>query len=319
MRVFIAGGTGVMGRRVVPALLGQGHEVTVLVRSAGKAADVRNMGARPVLVSLFDPARLMGAVDGHDVVINLATSIPPFSKAAGSRAWNLNDRIRAEGSKNLVDAAIAAKAGRYVQESVAFLYDDSGSGWIHEDHPVRPNSITASAVEAETQARRLLDHGAAVAILRFGAFYGPDSGHTIATMRLARLGIGTTPGARGAYLSSVATDDAAAAVAVAAATAPSGTYNVVDDEPVTREELDRVLARAVGRRRLRPITDLVVRLTGDKLDHVTRSQRVANQALRTATTWTPRYRSVREGLPAVVAAAGHGRHEPQEPADRQGR
>lgn len=317
MRIFIAGGTGVLGRRVVPALLGQGHTVTVLVRSAEKAEAARSVGARPVQVSLFDPPRLTGAINGHDMVINVATSIPPFSKAARSSAWNLNDRIRAEGSKNLVDAAIAANAGRYVQESVAFLYVDSGSSWIHEDHPVRPNSITASAVEAENQARRLLDHGAAVAILRFGVFYGPDSGHTIAALRLARLGVGTTPGPRNAYLSSVATDDAAAAV-VATATLPSGTYNVVDDEPVIREEFGRVLARAVGRDRLRPIPDLVVRLTGDKLEHFTRSQRVANQALRTATTWSPRYRSVREGLPAVAAAAREGRHGQQKPAERQG-
>jgi nucleoside-diphosphate-sugar epimerase len=204
-----------------------------------------------------------------------------------------------------------------VQESVAFLYVDSGSSWTSEDHPVRPNSITASAVEAEHQARRLLDHGAAVAILRFGAFYGPDSDHTIAALRLARLGLGTMPGPRGAYLSSVATVDAAAAV-VAAVTAPSGTYNVVDDEPVTREEFDRVLARVVGRGRLRPLPDLVVRLSGDKLEHVTRSQRVANQALRTATTWTPRHRSVRDGLPAVAAAARQGRHAQQEPAERKG-
>lgn len=303
MKIFVAGGTGVVGRRAVPALLGQDHEVTVLVRSADKAQVVEGMGARPVEISLFEPSALTAAVAGHEVVVNLATSIPPFSKAARAGAWALNDRIRTEGSRNLADAAISAGASRYVQESVAFLYVDNGSEWIHEDHPVSPNSITASAVEAEKQARRMLDRGAAV-ILRFGTFYGPDSGHTVAALRLARLGWSSLPGPRPGFVSSVTTDDAAAAVVAATRVSP-GIYNVVDDEPVTREQFDRELARAVGRRRLRPLPRLVERLTGDKLDHVTRSQRVANEALRGTGAWLPQYRSVREGLPVVTAAVRH--------------
>lgn len=303
MRIFVAGGTGVVGRRVVPALLAEGHEVTVLVRAPRKADDMRASEVRPVQVSLFEPERLSGAVAGHDAVINLATSIPPFSKAARASAWALNDRIRSEGSKNLVDAAAATGVERYVQESVAFLYADAGSAWIHEDHAIRPSSITASAALAEVQARRLADRDVTAVVLRFGAFYGPDSGHTIAMLRLARLGLAAIPGPRGGSLSSITTDDAAAAVVAAVTAAPSGTYNVVDDEPVTRDEFDRVLARAVGRRRLRSMPDLVLRVAGDKLDHLSRSQRVSNQALRTATGWAPTCRSVREGLPAVVAAA----------------
>lgn len=300
MRIFLAGGTGVVGRRAVPGLLSEGHDVTVLVRSPEKAAAVRRAGARPASVSLFDPTELAGAVAGHDAVVNLATSIPPFSRAARSSAWRLNDRIRTEGSANLVAAAAATEAGRYVQESVAFLYADAGAGWIFEDHALRPSSITASAAVAENQAGRLRENGTAVIVLRFGAFYGPDSSHTIAALRMARLGFGTTPGPRGAYLSSVSTDDAAAAV-VAAIAAPSGTYNVVDDEPVTREQFDAILAGAVGRERLRPMPGVAVRMLGEKLDHVTRSQRVSNQALRKNTTWAPRYRSVRDGLPAAAA------------------
>lgn len=304
MRVFVAGGTGVVGRRVVPLLLSQGHEVTVLVRSPEKAEAVRRAGARAAEVSLFDPAGLARSVRGHEAVVNLATSIPPFSRAALSRAWKLNDRIRAEGSRNLADAAAAAGVERFVQESVAYLYADAGSEWIFEDHLVRPSVITASAGEAENQARRLVEYGCATVVLRFGAFYGPDSSHTITALRMARLGAGTTPGNRDAYLSSVSTDDAAAAV-MSALEAPSGIYNVVDDEPVTRAVFDLTLARAMGRERLRPMPGPIVRMLGDKLDHVKRSQRVSNRSLREKTAWVPRYRSVREGLPAVAAALGH--------------
>lgn len=299
VKIFVAGGTGVVGRRVVPALVAQGHEVTVLVRSPEKAKAVRAAGARPAHVSLFDPGPIAEAVAGQEVVVNLATSIPPFSRALLRQAWETNHRIRAAGSRNLVDAAIAGGAARYVQESVAFLYEDGGSAWIGEEHPVRANSITASALQAEYQARRLLSHGRIAVVLRFGTFYGPDSHHTLAALRFARAGFGSMPGDRSAYMSPLSTDDAATAVVAAVIEAPAGVYNVADDEPATREEFDRVLAAAVGRRRIRPMPDLVRRLTGDTLDHVSRSQRVSNRALRSVTTWKPQYPSVREGLNAL--------------------
>lgn len=307
MRIFVAGGTGVVGRRAVPAWAAAGHQVTALARSVESAQRLGAAGARVVEVSLFDPGRLAEAVRGSDVVVNLATSIPPFSKAALSSAWKQNDRLRREGSRNLVEAARASGADRYVQESIAFLYEDAGSTWITEDSPVRATRITASALDAEAEARRLHD-AVAVVVLRFGAFYGPDSGHTLTALRMARRGFGTTPGRGDAYLSPVSTDDAAAAVVAVATAGSPGTYNVVDDEPVTREDFDRALARAVGRRRLRPMPALPVRLLGDKLDHVTRSQRVANTSLREATGWAPRYRSIREGLPVTVEAAGGPSH-----------
>ncbi len=302
MRIFVAGGTGVAGRRAVPALVAQGHEVTVVARGPEKADAVRSWGAAPVEVDLFDPEAVAAAVAGHDVVVNLATSIPPFSKAARTKAWATNDRLRREASRNLVDAALATGVGRYVQESVAFLYADGGDDWITEDHAVAPNSITASALEAEGEARRFEAGGGTTVVLRFGSFYGPDSSHTADVLRFARWGLGTTPGPRSAYLSSISTDDAATAVVVAATTAPGGIYNVVDDEPLTREAFDQVLAAAMGRKRLHPMPNLTARLLGDKLDHVVRSHRVSNQALRAASGRAPRYPSVREGIRAVVSA-----------------
>lgn len=277
MKIFVAGGTGVVGRRTVPALVDGGHDVSVLVRSAEKASEVRSIGATPVQVSLFDGDRLMEAVAGHDVVVNLATSIPPFSKASRACAWKLNDRIRREGSKNLVDAAVATSAARYVQESIAFLYSDGGDGWLDESGSTRANSITASALDAEGEANRFASGGGTAIVLRFGSFYGPDSEHTLTAIRFARRGVGTTPGPRNAYLAAISIDDAGAAVVAATTEAPSGTYNVVDDEPVTRQEFDEILAAAVGRKKLRPMPTFVIKLMGDKLDHVVRSQRASNR------------------------------------------
>lgn len=221
-------------------------------------------------------------------------------------AWRMNDRLRREASRNLVDAALKCGSNRFVQESVTFVYADGGEEWISEDHAVQASPITASALDAEAEARRFQASGGTAVILRFGSFYGPDSAHTADALKLARRGFGTIPGARHAYVSSIRIDDAAAAVVVAATEAASGTYNVVDDDPVTRRDLDAILAWVVGREKLRPMPSFVVRLLGHKLDHVVRSQRVSNRALRTATSWQPRYPGVRQGLPAAAVAMGMG-------------
>lgn len=307
MRVFVAGGTGVLGRRVVPALVEQGHEVTAVVRSPAKAAAVEAAGARPVDVGLFDPDGLRAAVAGHQAVVNLATNIPPFAKAARRKAWATNDRIRREGSRNLVDAALAAGAERYVQESVCFLYEDGGDRWLDESAPLRPTWATASAAVAEGEAARFDRSGDGVAtVLRFGSFYGPDAVHLHEMAKLARRGMSPVPGRPDAYVSPVALDDAASAVAAVLATpagAVAGTFNVADDEPLTRAEFAAVLAEVVGRERLRPMPAVLFRLLRSRIDSVSRSQRLSNRRLREATRWSPTVPSAREGFPLAVRAA----------------
>ena len=110
MRVFVAGATGVVGRRAVPALVAAGHTVTAVVRSPAKAELARSMGAVPVEVDLSGPDALRAAVACHDAVCNLATHIPPLARGAEASAWDENTRIRTEASRNLVDAALAAGA-----------------------------------------------------------------------------------------------------------------------------------------------------------------------------------------------------------------
>src|SRR5690349_1799280 len=117
MKVFVAGGTGVVGRRAVERLVEAGHDVSVIARSDEKAALVVSLGATPARVSLFDAPALTEAVAGHEVVVNLATHIPPLTRAGLMSSWQENNRIRTEGARNLADAALAAGASRYVQES----------------------------------------------------------------------------------------------------------------------------------------------------------------------------------------------------------
>ena len=304
MRIFVSGGTGVIGWRVVRDLVAAGHEVTAVARSDDKARLVEGLGARPVRVGLFDPEGLRAAVAGHDVVVNLATSIPPVSRMLSASAWRTNDRIRSEGSRNLVDAALAGGAGRFIQESITFLYADGGSEWIDEDSPVEASAVLASALDAEANVARFTAAGGTGVVLRFGAFYGPDSAHMRLLLFAAKLGLDILPGRAGDYVSVIETDDAAAAV-VAALGARAGTYNVVDDTPLRHSDYDRALADAVGARKVRrpaALTGMVVR----SARHLARSHRVSNRRLRAETGWAPRYSSVGEGLPASIEGTGVG-------------
>src|SRR5688500_10190315 len=109
VKVCVLGGTGAIGGHAAPALVAAGHDVTALARSEAKAAVLRGQGARPCEgVSLFDRAALARAFEGHDAVVNLATSLPSTALFALRRAWRENNRVRTEGSAAVVDAALEA-------------------------------------------------------------------------------------------------------------------------------------------------------------------------------------------------------------------
>ena len=300
MRVFVSGATGVVGWRAVRELVAAGHQVTGVARSDAKADLLRRLGAEPVRLDLFDAAAVAAAVAGHDAIVNLATSIPPTSRAALPGAWAENDRIRREVSANLTDAALAAGVKRYVQESISFLYPDCGTEWIDEATPLRAVPHAASVLDAEASAARFTEAGGTGVVLRFGLFYGPDSTHTADSAALVRAGLFATPGHPDSFISSISTEDAARAV-VAALAAPSGTYNVVDDEPVTRQRYSATLAAALGVPAPRPIPAVLAKAGGSKTALLARSQRVSNRRFRAATGWAPRAVSVADGWRAAVA------------------
>jgi nucleoside-diphosphate-sugar epimerase len=305
MKVFVAGATGALGSRVVPLLLRVGHQVSAVARTPAKADALRAAGAEPVTVSLFEPAPLIDAISGHDIVVNLATHIPDLSRAARSSAWAENDRIRTVGSRNLVDAALAAGASRYVQESLSFYYVDSGAAWVDEDVAVKVPAASASVQTAEAQASRFAESGAAGVVLRFGFFYGTGSAHTLSQIALARRGISPFPGAQDGYQALLHLNDAATAVA-AALEVPPGVYNVSEDEPATRRELAAALAAALGRRAGVALPG-VAKLGGRRAEYLSRSVRVTNRRFRAASGWLPSYPTPALGWAQVVAeGAGAG-------------
>jgi nucleoside-diphosphate-sugar epimerase len=303
LRVFVAGGTGVVGRRAVTQLVKAGHDVSVIVRSDDKAATVQSMGASPVRVSLFDAPALAAAVVGHDAVMNLATHVPSPTRAAKASAWQENSRIRSEGSRNLVDAAMAANASRFVQESICFLYADGGADWLDEDAPIaEPVPDAAKAVfAAEAQAGRFTKAGGTGVVLRFGYFHAAGSSlDDVATLvtRFGRVGVF---GPDDAYYPLIHADDAAAA-AVAALDAPPGIYNVVDDAPATRRGYAQATADALGdTRHLRLPPAAVTRYASAKVGpYIADSMRVSNRRFREATGWAPAYPSVIEAMAQII-------------------
>ncbi|HEY6285184.1 MAG TPA: NAD(P)-dependent oxidoreductase, partial [Ktedonobacteraceae bacterium] len=149
MNIFVTGATGVLGKTIVPMLIADGHTVCALSRSEANRDMLQDFGARPVQANLFDVTSLKRELIGCDAILHLATRIPPTSKMAKQSAWLENDRIRRDGTLNLVEAALAvATVQVFVYPSYAFVYPDSGDPWIDASStPVQPTSILQSTLD----------------------------------------------------------------------------------------------------------------------------------------------------------------------------
>jgi nucleoside-diphosphate-sugar epimerase len=300
LRIFVAGGTGVIGRRVVPALVRAGHNVCAASRSEESRKRLEAQGAEPVSVDLFDVDDVRRVMGSQDIVINLATHIPSSTtKMLLPWGWRENDRVRREISANLGDAARAAGADCLIQESFAPIYEDAGDRWIDESWVVRPAPYNRSLLDAERAASRFTKHGGRGIVLRFANFYGRDSFVTREMIRSVRKGASPLPGRPDAFISSVSHDDAAAAV-VTAVHVPGGTYNVSDDEPVTRHEWVASLAKALGVATPRPMPAWMAKLGGSTIELLSRSQRISNRKLRDHSDWAPATPCIRDAWPAIL-------------------
>ena len=222
MKVFVAGATGVVGRRLVPMLVAAGHEVWGTTRRAGRAEAIAGAGARPVVADVFDAASLAEAVKtaAPDAVVHQLTDLRGEDFAA-------NGRLRVEGTRNLVDAARAAGTTTMVAQSIAWLYA-AGPGPAVETDPLDPRLRGYDGVAALEEAVAEMPRGV---VLRYGLLYGPGTWYApdgVIAERL-RSGAYAPPASWGSF---VHVDDAAAA-AMAALDWPAGPVNIVDDSPTT--------------------------------------------------------------------------------------
>jgi nucleoside-diphosphate-sugar epimerase len=299
LKVFVAGATGVLGRRLVPLLIDAGSQVTAVARSRQKAAQLRKQGAKPVTVDLFDPPAVEEAVMGHDTVINIATHVPSGMQALLPGAFNENARIRTEASQNLASAAIATRARRFIQESFAPAYPDCGDEWIDESVALAPSSYIKSVLDAESAADEFTKSGGAGIVLRFSMFYGPDSSLTQDLVKAVKGGIAPMFGSPDGFMSSIWIDDAAAAI-LAAFKVPAGVYNVTDDEPMRRGEAFNLLAASLGAKTPKIPPRWLTRVAGSLGDTLGRSLRLSNAKFRQASGWVPGVPGVRTGWNVLI-------------------
>ena len=299
MKCFVAGGTGVIGRRTVRLLVGEGHDVSVLSRSELNDRIIGELGARPARASLFDGDALIAVTAGHDAIVNLATNIPTYRQAVKRSAWIDNERIRTEGVDLLLAAARANDVERHIQESVTFTYVDAADRWIDEEQPRTTTRDGAAVAHAESAVAAHTAAGGIGVVLRFGLFYDVESDHTSTQAGLVRRRIDPFIGEADAHLALTGVPAAARAVVMALG-APAGVFNVVDDDPPSRRQVGEDLARRLGLRGLRRLPPAAIRKIAPDLDTQMRSQRVDNAAFRSIAGWMPDHRGA-DGLVATIA------------------
>ncbi|GAA3572437.1 NAD(P)-dependent oxidoreductase [Amycolatopsis ultiminotia] len=288
MRVMVIGATGVLGVPAVQQLLTEGHEVSGLVRAESRTRAVRETGAKPVPGDVFDLDALTAALRGHDAVLNLATRIPAVKRAAFRSAWAENDRLRTSGTQTLAAAIRRVdEVGIVVQEGISLAYADGGESELDEEAPLDARFPTATSVVGHANIAALEADGRTAVRLRIATLVGDDA-MTKAQLAAARHGAPLITGRRTAWTTAVHPDDAAAA-AVAALRAPSGTYNV-GATPVRKQQLGEAMAAAAGIPHPRALPQWAASLFGP-MSVLARSQRIISTRLTEATGWQPNHRT----------------------------
>lgn len=307
MKVFVAGATGVLGRPLVRALAAAGHDVTGTSRTAARAALVDADGGSGIGCDALDRDAVFGAVKAAapEVVVHQLTALPnnAGSLRAGSEA---TIRLRREGTRNLMDAAVAAGARRMIAESIAFLYAPSGPQVVDEQAPIWESA--PAPFDAMLGALRSLEdavlHTADIegVVLRYGALYGPGTwfapdGDVTTRVRKRRFPI---VGDGGGLVSFVHVDDAAAATACALASGASGSYNIVDDQPVTYREWLPEFAALIGARPPLRVPRWLARVVDGSVTATTLTEQrgASNAKAKRELGWTPKFPSWREGFAA---------------------
>src|SRR5262245_17324416 len=232
MNVFVTGATGVLGRTVTRLLLESGHKVWASSRSSDNESRLRALGAEPVRASMFDRPSLRPILANCNAILHLATHVPPANKSGGREAWEENDRIRTEGTRNLVEVALETNVSTFIYPSIAFLYADGGSNWLDDTSRTEPTAPLKSTLYSEVEVERFTRLGRRGIVLRMGSFYGPASSSTTYMVRMGHRGLAMFFGRSKAYYPLIWADDAALAVIDGLAKAPAGIYNIVNDDPL---------------------------------------------------------------------------------------
>jgi len=313
LRIFIAGASGTLGRRLVPQLVARGHHVIGTTRS--RAGELSALGAEPVVLYPLDAQAVREAVvrAQPDVVVHQLTALARLGMARNfDKAFAMTNRLRTEGTDHLIAAAQAAGARRLVWQSYAgWPYAREGSTLKTEDDPLDPDP-PADARRSLAAIRHLeaavLSSGLEGVVLRYGGFYGPgtsldEGGDHLELVRKRRFPIG---GDGTGVWSFVHIDDAAAATVSAIEGDATGIFNIVGDDSARVADFLPALARRVGAPPPRRLPGWLVRLMGGAQAHsmMTRVRGASNAKAKRELGWEPAHtllESVGREVPVPVA------------------
>jgi 2-alkyl-3-oxoalkanoate reductase len=308
MRVFLAGASGALGRRLIGLLVAHGHAVTAMTRSKGKAGALRALGAEPVVADGLDKAAVMSAVvrSGPEAVIHEMTGLRGVTSVRRfDREFAPTNRLRTEGLDILLEAARTAGARRLVAQSFGnWNYARSGGPVKGEDDPLDP--APPAAMSRSLAALRHLESAVLEpediegVVLRYANFYGPgamigEGGAMVDEVR--RRGVPVI-GDGGGVWSFVHLDDAAAATVLALEGAVAGIYNIADDDPATAAVWLPELARVLGAKPPRRVPVWLGRLAAGAagVSLFTQIRGASNAKARRELGWQPAYASWRDGF-----------------------
>ena len=310
MRVFVAGASGAIGKPLIRQLVAAGHAVTGMTRRDAAAQEIRGAGAEAVVCDVFDRPALEDAIARAqpDVVVHQLTSLPDVFDFRDKNLYTATNRVRTEGTRNLVAAARAVEARRFVSQSIAFVYEPTGDWVKAEDAPLMHDAPApfGEALEALYDMERQVLQADALdgLVLRYGFFYGrgtayaPD-GYFAREVRRRRFPI---VGSGDGVTSFIHVEDAAGATVAAVERGAPGIYNVCDDEPTPGREWIPVYAQAMGAKRPFRVPKFIARLTaGPAAVTLTATLRGASNAkAKRELDWQPRYPSWRRGFADAV-------------------
>jgi nucleoside-diphosphate-sugar epimerase len=292
MKIFVAGATGTVGRRLVLLLTAAGHEVAGLTRSPAKAGLLRRIGATPVIADALDRAAVMEVVHRQkpEIVVHELTSIKKIDLRNFDRGFAATNRLRTAGTDNLLAAARAAGARRFITQSFAgWPYARAGGPIKTEEDPLDPEPPAAfrrtfeairsleSAIIGEPSLEGL--------VLRYGSFYGPGTaighdGWMVNDVRKRRIPI---VGGGGGVWSFTHVDDAARFTRAAVERGAPGVYNIVDDDPARVSQWLPALAEALGAKPPRMIPAWIARFViGDAVVFMTDVRGASNAKAKRA-------------------------------------
>jgi nucleoside-diphosphate-sugar epimerase len=310
MRVFVAGGTGVVGRRLVPQMVGRGHEVIATTTSESKLGLLRELGAQGVVMDGFDGGSVGEAVAtaAPDAIVHEMTAIAPGHAGKPDmkhfdRWFAQTIRLRTEGTDHLLAAAGAAGVPHVVAQSFGAFNGIRDGGWVKtEEDPLDPmagtSAETGMAAIAHLESAVVEAGGAA---LRYGSLYGP--GATDDQVELVRKRYFPLVGRGGGYCSWVHLDDAASATVLAVEQKATGVFDIVDDEPAPASQWLPYLATCAGARPPRRLPVWLARLLAGEVavTMMTEGRGFSNAKAKRELGWTLRYPSWRQGFEEGLA------------------